>query len=134
MKLVKEISTSGEKRAKQLVSYGNKTVGFYDVEKTVAGKKVVKTYVYIENINDPFSIVRREAKKVRVVLNGESTEKDEKDLYKRAYDLYKELKENGGFVDKEKEDLAKKNAELQTKLEELQASAKVKPAPVIKKK
>lgn len=95
----------------QLISYGKQQIGFYDGYK--AGKPAL--YIYIRNNNDKFTVVKRRAGEKRVMINGDLQPVEETKLYARAYDKYLKIKEAGGIVDKEKEALRIKIAELEAK-------------------
>lgn len=104
----------------QLVVYGKKRVGFYDVELYKGEEKsyVETLYLYVEHMEDNKTVVRRAAgkKKIRGTY-GELMEHDEKELYKRAYDKYLAAKANikPDFKDKEIERL---KAQLEDKKDE----------------
>lgn len=90
-------------KPEQFISYGNLKVAFYDAknpgyEKIKArGGNASKylTYVHILLADDTRSIIQREVKNIRVPDGqGGTKEVSEKEAFKRAYDLYLNLKQS----------------------------------------
>lgn len=106
----------------QLVNYGKQKVGFYDGFKPTKadpetgelGKSDNPTlYIYINNPEDKFSIVRRAAGKIRIKTSQGRQLIDETKAYARAYQKYLDLKSNVGVQESENELLKAKIAQLE---------------------
>jgi len=109
--------------ANQLVSYGSQQIGFYDGFKPgkidprtgeLTSSENHELYIYINNGNDKFTVVRRKVKEIRV---GNRFIKEE-EAYARAYQKYLNLKNQSAastVIDSEKEALMARIAELEAK-------------------
>jgi len=124
MSIVSDITNPQE----QLINYAGTLVGFYDVVRETKDGPKELLYIYKKASNDKFTIVKRkcnEAFKIKE-RDGSIIFRDEKVLYRRAYNRYLEIKKNGGFSDPEKDILKARIAELE--------AASIRPAKKIEKK
>jgi hypothetical protein len=84
----------------QLVSYGKLLVGFHDKEKKYKdpeGKEIIneELYIYVQIADDKYTIVNRKAGFIKIKDDlGDLIARDEKELYKRAYEKYLDIKES----------------------------------------
>lgn len=77
-----------------------------------------RLYIHIENMNDKFSVIKRRAGEVKVVINDEVLFKPEIELFSKSYEKYLEAKKKVTVNhESEKEILRKKIAELESKIE-----------------
>lgn len=106
-------------KPEQLVNYGKLLVAFYDDFKKKSideyeGVKVAEDaepvlYVHIQNGDDKYSVTRRRAQIRRDKVGRRVPEEK---LFAKAYKIYLDLKEKGGFIDEEKEALKAEVAKL----------------------
>jgi len=122
------------------VSEGALKVAFFDKEVVKiepnedpeAPKKIIskeiKLFIRIENKEDIYSIIERPATKLRLVNQfGDRYFKDEREIYKRAYAKYLEIKSKPVFDVESELDIARKRiAELEAKAA-IQAETKEEP-------
>lgn len=111
-----------EVKPENLVSYGKLLVGFFDgfKNKTIddfgnvelAKDAEPELYIHIQNADDKYSVVRR---KIEERFSKAGRRADEKVLFKAAYDKYLNAKNKVPVVDKEKELLKARIAELESK-------------------